>query len=86
MTTDDGKRGLDSKGFGRRVFWVVVVICAALICADFFYHKHVHFWFEERWGFFGWFGFIACFFLVLAARGMRAFVMRSKDYYDRDDR
>ena len=86
MTTDEGKRGLDSAWFGRRAFWAVVVICAGLIGADFFYHKHVHLWFEDLWGFFGWYGFIACFFLVLAARAMRTIVMRPEDYYDRDDR
>jgi hypothetical protein len=54
-----------------------------LALADLFYTKHVHYAFENRFAFYGLFGFVACFFLVLAAKELRKVVMRREDYYDR---
>jgi hypothetical protein len=34
-------------------------------------------------GFYGWFGFVACVALVLIAKQLRRIVMRPEDYYDR---
>ena len=39
--------------------------------------------FESWFGFFGLFGFFLSFALVLTARGLRKFLMRDEDYYDR---
>ena len=50
--------------------------------ADFFYHKHSHFTAENFFGFYAIFGFVVCVALVLAAKWMRTFLMRSEDYYD----
>ena len=65
----------------RLVRWLVL-LCAALVIAEFFYHKHVHFGFENGFGFYAWYGFIVCIGLVLAAKGMRRFLKRDEDYYD----
>ena len=86
MTNGTEKRGLDSPRTARIIFWWVVGICALLALADLFYHKHVHYPFEDWFAFYGWYGFISCFFLVIAARGLRRLVMRDEDYYDRDYR
>jgi len=75
-------RWLDDKGNVDKIIWALVVICAGLLCADFFYHKHTHFAFAAWFGFFGWYGFICCVGLVLAAKEMRRFVKRDEDYYD----
>jgi len=47
------------------------------------YHQHNHFFFEEWFGIYGWFGFTACVGLVLAAKMMRKILQREEDYYDR---
>ena len=65
-----------------RLVYGLVLICALLTLADFFYHKHTHFGFEGWFGFFAWFGFIGCVGLVLLAKEMRRVVKRDEDYYD----
>jgi hypothetical protein len=86
MTTGKTKRGLDSPRTGRIIFWWIAGICALLAAADLLYRKHVHYPFESWFAFYGAYGFICCFFLVMAARGLRKLVMRDEDYYDRDYR
>jgi hypothetical protein len=49
---------------------------------DFFYHKHGHFAFEETFGFFPAFGFLAFVALSLCAKLLRKVVKRREDYYD----
>ena len=51
-------------------------------CSNEVAQKEIEGWFA----FYGWYGFISCFFLVIAARGLRKLVMRDEDYYDRDYR
>ena len=63
-----------------RVFYVV---CAVLVLIDVFVDKHGPFSVVHWFGFYGWFGFIACVTLVLVAKQLRRVVMRPEDYYDR---
>ena len=58
-------------------------VCALLLLADFVVHRHGDVGFDEWWGFYGIYGFVACVGLVLAAKAMRRVVMRTEDYYDR---
>lgn len=80
---------LDDRRNVNKIVYALYAVCAVLVVADFFYHKHIHFEYENRlynfenwFGFFGWFGFIACVCLVLAARAMRKPLKREEDYYD----
>ena len=66
----------------QKIFWVLVIVCAALFLADALYEKHVVYEFENWFGFFGLFGFFGSFALVLIARELRKFLMRKEDYYD----
>lgn len=60
------------------------VCCVILVGIDFFFHRHVvHPW-EEWFGFYGLYGFVACTLLVVLAKEMRKVLMRDEDYYDRD--
>jgi hypothetical protein len=65
------------------VYWSVWGACAALLVAEPFVHKHGEFGYEEWFGFHGWFGFVACVGLVLAAKGLRGWLKRAPDYYER---
>lgn len=71
----DDKRNVD------RVVWLLVVACVVVQLADLVIHKHGHYHWEEWFGFHGWYGFVSCVALVVAATFMRRFVMRSEDYY-----
>lgn len=62
--------------------YALVLVCALLVLADFFYEKKVHFAFEGWFGFFAWFGFTVCVALVLLAKEMRRLIKRDEDYYD----
>jgi hypothetical protein len=58
-------------------------VCAVLVAIDVFVPKHGPYAIEHWFGFYGWFGFLACVALVLAAKQLRRIVMRPEDYYDR---
>ena len=69
----------------RKVLRVFYVICALLLLLDVIVHRHVlHPW-EWLWGFYPLYGFVGCVVLVLVAKWMRTFLMRSEDYYRSDD-
>ena len=66
----------------KKIIAALCVVCALLMVADFFYHKHPYFAAESLFGFYAFYGFVMCVLLVLAAKVMRVFLMRDEDYYD----
>ena len=74
---------LDRSANVTKVFWAVVAVCGVLALLDFFYHKHAELGFDGSFGFHGWYGFVCCVFLVLAAKELRKLLKRDEDYYDR---
>ena len=75
------KYSLDDRRKVDKIFYGLALVCAGLFLADFFYHKHVNFKFENWFGFFAWYGFVCCIVLVLLARQMRKLLKRDEDYY-----
>jgi len=74
---------LDDKKNVNKVWYSLIIICAISVICDFFYHKHVEFAVEDIIpGMYGWYGFLGCVFLVLAAKGLRKLLMRSETYYE----
>lgn len=83
MSDPDGKRyWLDERRNVRKLLFALYVVCALLFAADLAYHKHAVLDFENWFGFYGVYGFVACVALVLAARELRKLVSRPLDYYD----
>ena len=81
---DSGKHyWLDDMRNVHKLFWALVMVCAFLFISDAFYEKHMIYEFENWFGFFGLFGFLVSFALVLAARELRKILMRDEDFYDR---
>ena len=74
---------LDDPRNVTKIYRGLLVVCAGLFAADLLYDKHAKFAVEEWFGFYGLYGFVACVFLVLAAKQLRKLLMRSEDYYDR---
>ena len=66
---------------------VFLSLCVVLLVLDFGFlhlrHHVVHPW-ENLFGFYALYGFVACVLLVLAAKQLRKVVMRKEDYYDAD--
>jgi hypothetical protein len=76
---------LDNPRNVTKVFWGVCVLCAAAALLDvsgLIYHKEAHFSLEAIWNFHGFYGFVSCWILVLAAKRLRKLVKRDEDYYD----
>jgi hypothetical protein len=78
---------MDRPATVKRLFTLFYVICALLFLSEFVLvgtenlHPHP---LEERMRFFVYpvYGFISFWFLVLLARPMRTFLIRSEDYYE----
>jgi uncharacterized membrane protein len=72
-----------------KYFFSIVVF---LLVLDIFYiflskahviHRHVNYEWEKFWGFYAFFGFVACVILVLVSKYvLRPLVKRKEDYYD----
>lgn len=65
------------------IYKAVFICCLLLLLVEPLVHKHGQFHFEEWFGFHGFFGFVACVGLVLAAKVLRRWLKRPENYYDR---
>lgn len=80
--SDEKPHLFDSPRNVKRLLRTFYLVCAGLLALDFVHHRHaIHAW-EELWGFYALFGFVACVALVLTAKEMRKVLMRDEDYYD----
>ena len=84
MPKPDGEKTyfLDELKNRKLVRTVFYACCIALLAADLVIHRHVERDFESLFGFYAFYGLIACVVLVLAAKEMRKVLMRREDYYD----
>lgn len=80
--SDEKTRWLDHKRNVDRVYYGLWAICIAVVLADFFYHKHVHYAWEELPGSYAFYGLVSCVVLVILAKELRKLIMRGEDYYD----
>jgi hypothetical protein len=83
MKNPEKPRWLDHKQNVTKVYWSVWIVCGLLLAVEPLVHKHGEFSFEEWFGFHGFFGFVACVLLVLAAKGLRVWLKRPEVYYER---
>ncbi len=81
--TGEKKYWLDDPRNVRKLYRGLWIVCGLLVTADLLYAKHIEFPIERLVGFFGFYGFVSCVFLVLAAKQLRKIVGRGEDYYDR---
>lgn len=70
----------------RRLIVVFLVCCAVLLLLDLVAHRHASFSggeleVETWFGFYAFYGFVACVLLVLLAKEMRRVLQRPEDYY-----
>lgn len=70
----------------RNIKGLFIVFCTLLalsLAGEFFIHKHVFFQWEEWFGFYAAFGFVAFVVLILIAKHILTPIARRKeDYYD----
>jgi len=79
----DKKHIFDNPGNVRKVLYGLFGCLVLLLALEPFVHKHPYFPWEESFGFYAIYGFVACVLLVLAAKYiLRPIVKRDEDYYD----
>lgn len=74
---------LDSRRAGRIAFVLTALACALVALIDLVAEREAHFSAESWFNFHGFYGFVSCVLLVLAAKELRRLLMRDEDYYDR---
>jgi hypothetical protein len=66
-----------------KALWVLLfAVCALTLVPDFFIHRHPHFAYDDKFGFFALLGFVACALLILLAKGIGFVLKKKEDYYD----
>lgn len=79
------KHFFDSSKNIKIVLYSLYTLCAILFGLDFIIHRHtIHDW-DKLGGFYAIYGFVGCVLLVLVSKWMRTFLMRSEDYYQREE-
>jgi len=81
---------MDEHGLSRpaalRLLWRgYLAVLVLTVAADFFVTTEPHFGIETIVAFNAWYGFFACAALILAAKGLGAFLTRPDDYYGQHD-
>ena len=82
MTEQEKRHIFDDPKNVKRVVYLLFLVCAASLLGDFFVHRHMDHPWEAMFGFYAFYGFVACVALVLIATGLRKLLMRGEDYYD----
>ncbi|NOX32965.1 MAG: hypothetical protein GXP56_04410 [Deltaproteobacteria bacterium] len=69
--------------FSSVIFLLILDIVYIFLSNAHVIHRHVNYKWEEFWGFYAFFGFVACVILVLVSKYvLRPLVKRKEDYYD----
>lgn len=67
----------------QRLLYIFYTCVLLLFATDLIYHKHAILPWEDRFGFYSLYGFVACVILVLVAKYiLRPLVMRKENHYD----
>lgn len=81
--TETNEREIERVAVPGRVMYVLAVLAALAVAADFFYTKSPAFAWQGWAAFYGGFAFAACIVFALIARVLRRLLARPEDYYDR---
>ena len=76
-------RWLDKSENVTKLYLTVWAIGIVLLLLDLVIHRHPETPFDGWFGFYCFFGFVACVSLVITAKGLRRILMRPEDYYER---
>ena len=66
-----------------RLLWVVfIVILALTLVPNLIVAPYAEFGIDGTFGFFAWYGFVACVIMVFGAKALGVFLKRKDTYYD----
>lgn len=83
MTPSENQGFFDRPNTIKWILSVFYLLCVLLVVADFVVHRHIYTDVEKIPTFYALYGFVACVLLVLVAKVLRVWLMRSEDYYER---
>jgi len=70
--------------FGSIVVLLILDVVYIILSKQHIINRHVAYQWEEYWGFYSIYGFVACVILVLVSKYiLRPLVKRKEDYYDK---
>lgn len=72
---------IERAGSVEKLIFLLVLACVSVVLLDITYEKYGHFAEEQLIGFYAVFGFVSFTGLILAARGLRHFLIRPEDFY-----
>ena len=72
----------DKKENVDRLLYVFYACLVILVLLEFPIHRHIYHSWENLFGFHAWYGFAACWILVVIAKQMRRVLMKAEDYYE----
>jgi hypothetical protein len=77
---------LDEPRNVKRLWRGFLVVLAITVLAEFAVHLHPYFEVESVFGFYAWFGLLACVAMIVFAKALALLLKRPDTYYDgRDD-
>ena len=80
---DEELRMFDKPQNVKRLLIIFFISSVAVLLIDLVYHRHSVFAWEDYFGFYAVFGFVACVVLVIVSKYiLRPLTMRKEDYYD----
>ena len=81
---EQNKHWLLRKDNIRKLWIIFIAILAMTVIAGLFVHQHQSFGIEDSFGFFAWYGFVACVGMIVFAKLLGLFIKRPEDYYEKD--
>ena len=66
----------------RKLWRLFVAVLLVVVLAELLVPSEAHFDAERLFGFFAWFGFVACAVLIVLAKGFGVLLKRTDTYYD----
>jgi hypothetical protein len=85
MTMKHAPHWLDEPRNVKRLWRGFLVVLALTVLAQLVVHLHPHFEVESVFGFYAWFGFLACAAMIVVAKLLALLLKRSDTYYGEND-
>lgn len=85
MTMKQDPHWLDEPRNVKRLWRGFLVLLALTVAAQLVVHLHPHFAIESVFGFYAWFGFLACAAMIVVAKVLARLLKRPDTYYGEQD-